>query len=443
MRRVVVFGAARSGVAAANLLAARGLEVVITDVRSSEQLALGERLDPRVQRAFGGHPDDLLDTADTVVVSPGIPRSTPILARASARGVPLISEIELAFRYLRGRVTAVTGTNGKSTTTALIGEILARAGQEPIVAGNIGVALTEHVSDVERDYVVELSSFQLETVETFHAHVALLLNITPDHLDRYGSMDEYAAAKYRIFRNQTDRDFAIVNAEDPRTAHPDIPATVWRFSSSRPVVPGAWVEGDRLVMDVGDGVTRIPRSTLSLEGLSNAENALAAWLAARALRVPHQAVLEAFREFTGLPHRMARVRELEGVVWINDSKGTNIDATMKSLEGMKDGSVILILGGKDKGDDFSRLAPVVAEKAKLVLTIGSAAGAIEDALAGRASIIRCGALDVAVVRARSLARPGDVVLLSPACASFDQFRNFEQRGERFARLVDEMEEPGE
>lgn len=439
MRRVVVFGAARSGVAAANLLAARGLDVMLTDVRSSEELALGERVDPRVQRAFGGHPDDLLDRADTIVVSPGIPRTTPILQEAIRRGVPLISEVELAFRYLRGRVTAITGTNGKSTTTALIGEILDRAGRDPIVAGNIGVALTEQVSDTERDYVIELSSFQLETVETFRAQVALLLNITPDHLDRYGSMDEYAAAKYRIFRNQDESNFAIVNAEDPRTAHPDIPATVWRFSSARPVVPGAWLEGDRLVMDVGGGVTRIPRSALALEGTANVENALAAWLAARALRVPDDAVLEAFRSFRGLPHRMATIRELDGVTWINDSKGTNIEATLKSLQGLGDGSVILILGGKDKGDDFSRLADEVSRKARVVLTIGAASESIQRGLHNRVSIESCSTLDRAVARAHEIAKSGDRVLLSPACSSFDQFTSFEHRGDEFTKLVSALE----
>ena len=439
MRRVVVFGAGRSGLAAANFLARRGLDVTLTDVRPSSELHIEDRLHPRVHHAFGGHPDDLLDAVDTVIVSPGISRDVPPLRRAAARGIPLISEIELAFRHLRGKVVAVTGTNGKSTTTSLIGEILRQDGRDPVVAGNIGVALTDVIRETEALYVIELSSFQLEAVDTFHADVAVLLNITPDHLDRYASLEDYAEAKYRIFRNQTARDWAIVNASDPRTAHPDIPASVWRFSSVRPVVPGAWLEGNLLVRDTGSGVVRIPREALRVTGTANAENALAAWLAAKAIGASDEAVLRAFRSFAGLPHRMVTVGETGGVTWINDSKGTNVDATLKSLEGMGEQSVILILGGKDKGDDFRRLREVVASRARLVLAIGSASASIASALRGAAEVIELGTLDRAVERAQAAARPGECVLLSPACASFDQYANYEERGEHFERLVRAME----
>lgn len=435
MRRVVVFGAGRSGLAAANLLASRGLHVTLTDIRSSSELGIDERLSHSVRRAFGGHPEDLLDDVDTVVVSPGIPPTVPLLRKAVRLGIPLISEIELAFRYLEGRVIAITGTNGKSSTTSLIGEILRKGGLDPVVAGNIGVPLTSQIRTGPADYVVELSSFQLESVETFRADVAVLLNITPDHLDRYRSMDDYAAAKYRIFRNQTSRDHAIVNASDPRTAHPDVPADVWRFSSSRPVVPGAWLEGEWLVLDVGGGLARIPRSALRLRGESNVENALAAWLAARACGVSDAAAAAAFESFEGLPHRMRNVAQLNGVEWINDSKGTNVDATLKSLAGFPDGSVILILGGKSKGDDFTRLRESVREKARHVLTIGAAAQEIEQALRGAADVIPAGTMEVAVTKARDLAQRGDTVLLSPSCASFDQYENFERRGEHFEQLV--------
>lgn len=439
MRRVVVFGAGRSGLAAANFLAKRGLDVVLTDVRSSSELGLEGRVDARVRRAFGGHPEDLLDGVDTVVLSPGISRDVPILRRAVRRGIPLISEIELASRFLRGKVIAVTGTNGKSTTTSLIGEILREDGLDPVVAGNIGVALTDEIREEEAIYVLELSSFQLETVDTFHADIALLLNITPDHLDRYASIDEYAEAKYRIFRNQTARDFAIVNAMDPRTAHPDIPARVWRFSTERPVVPGAWLEGSQLVLDTGSGLKRIGREQLAIAGAANVENALAAWLAARAAGASDEAVLRAFQRFHGLPHRMSRVRELDGVTWINDSKGTNVDATLKSLEGMPDDSVILILGGKEKGDDFARLREMVRSRARVVLTIGAASRAIAAAINDVVDVRPVETLERAVELARELAQPGQLVLLSPACASFDQYANYEERGEHFEHLVRALE----
>lgn len=439
MRRVVVFGAGRSGLAAANFLAARGLDVVLTDVRPSSELEIEGKLRPEVRHAFGGHPHDLLDGVDTVIVSPGISRDIPLLRRAIEAGIPLISEIELAFRHLRGKVIAVTGTNGKSTTTSLIGEILREDGRDPVVAGNIGVALTEKIREDEALYVVELSSFQLEAVDTFHADIAVLLNITPDHLDRYANLDEYAQAKYRIFRNQRSSDFAIVNAEDPRTAHPDIPASVWRFASSRPVVPGAWLEGDHMVLDTGSGMSRIARSHLRLTGAANVENALAAWLAARAAGASDESVVRAFETFRGLPHRMVTVRELDGVAWVNDSKGTNIDATLKSLEGMPDGSVLLILGGKDKGDDFTRLRDVVGSKARVVYTIGAAGAAIAKALKGTAEIVDAGTMERAVNLAHEAAGAGEHVLLSPSCASFDQYRSYEDRGEHFERLVSALE----
>ena len=281
--RTVVFGAGKSGVAAANLLAARGERVVITDSQPASAVALADSIDPRVECAFGGHPASLLDDTTEIVLSPGIPRTIPILAEADRRGIRVIAEIELAWRYMRGRIAAITGSNGKSTTTALLGAILAEASLAPVVAGNIGEPLSGSISELERNYVIELSSFQLETVNQFRADVALLLNITPDHMDRYATLDDYAAAKYRVFRNQRACDCAVVNADDARTMSASTEAAVWRFSSTRRVVPGAWLEGDELVLEVGSGESRIARSRLRLEGMANVENALAAWLAARRL----------------------------------------------------------------------------------------------------------------------------------------------------------------
>lgn len=432
--KTLVLGAAKSGVASANFLAARNEQVVLNDREA--QPVLPYDLDPRVERAFGVHGEVLLEGVNQIVLSPGVPLTIPLLQEAAARGIPVIGEIELAYQHLQGSVIAITGSNGKSTTTALIGEILRVAGRRPIVAGNIGEPLVSSLDESEaRNYVLELSSFQLESLETFHANVALLLNITPDHMDRYPNFDAYAAAKYRIFRNQESGDTAIVNANERRSVARDTTARVWRFSGAKAVEEGAWFDGADLVMNVGGTERRIPRSSLRLQGLANVENALAAWLAARAVGIDDVDVQIAFGTFEGLPHRMVLVRELDGVKWINDSKGTNVDATLKALEGFEPGSVLLILGGKDKAGEFEKMRGLVQEKARTVLTIGAAAQRIEDALRGSADIVAVGDMQHAVEWARSHAKPGETVLLSPACASFDQFRNFEHRGQHFEELV--------
>jgi UDP-N-acetylmuramoylalanine--D-glutamate ligase len=432
--KVLVVGAGKSGVAAANFLAGRGERVVLNDANSNPQLP--RELDERVERAFGRDDYGVLDGVTEVVLSPGVPMSVPLIQRAAERVIPVIGEIELAYRELKGTVIAITGSNGKSTTTALIGEILRVAGRQPIVAGNIGEPLIAAVDrERPRTYVIELSSFQLETVETFRANVALLLNITPDHMDRYPNFDAYAAAKYRIFRNQDSGDTAIVNTSDRRELPRESKARVWRFSGTRAVETGAWVEGDQLVLNLGGDERRIPRASLKLEGQANVENALAAWLAARAVGVDDVDVQIAFGTFAGLPHRMVLVRELDGVRWINDSKGTNVDATLKSLEGFDASSVILILGGKDKAGEFEKMRDAVQSKARVVLTIGMAADRIREALDGSTEIIPAGDMAKAVDWARTNAKSGETVLLSPACASFDQYRNFEHRGEHFEELV--------
>jgi UDP-N-acetylmuramoylalanine--D-glutamate ligase len=432
--KTLVVGAGKSGVAAANFLAAREGGVVLTDANPLPPLPYP--LHARVERRFGDQTEKLLEGVNEIVLSPGVPLNIPLLQRAAARAIPVIAEVELAFRHLKGTVIAVTGSNGKSTTTALIGEILRAAGRQPIVAGNIGEPLIR-VLDPEkaRSYVLELSSFQLETVDTFRANIALLLNITPDHMDRYASFDAYAAAKHRIFRNQTGEDVAIVNAVERRTTPRPWPVRVWRFSAAQRVEEGAYQDGDELVMAVEGQQRRIPRSVLKLQGTANVENALAAWLAARATGVDDVSVQIAFGTFAGLPHRMVTVRELDGVRWVNDSKGTNVDATLKSLEGFPPASVILILGGKDKAGEFERMRDLVASRARAVVTIGAAAPRISEALAGTVPIEPAGDMQHAVEWARENAKKGETVLLSPACASFDQYRNFEHRGEHFEELV--------
>ncbi|HEX6177884.1 MAG TPA: UDP-N-acetylmuramoyl-L-alanine--D-glutamate ligase, partial [Thermoanaerobaculia bacterium] len=343
----LVVGAGKSGVAAANFLARSGDEVVLSDSNAAPSLPY--ELDSRVVTRFGSQDASMLDGVERIVLSPGVPATIPLLQEAAARAIPIVGEIELAFRHLRGEVIAVTGSNGKSTTTALIGEILKVAGRQPIVAGNIGELLIAALDfERPRTYVLELSSFQLESVDTFRANIGLLLNITPDHMDRYPSFDAYAAAKYRIFRNQKGGDTAIVNASERRGEPRESNVRVWRFSASQKVDTGAFLDGDDLVMAVDGEERRIPRRSLKLEGTANVENALAAWLAARAAGVSDIEVQIAFGTFAGLPHRMVLVAEQNGVKWINDSKGTNVDATLKSLQGFAPSSVILILGGKDK-----------------------------------------------------------------------------------------------
>lgn len=431
--KTLVVGAAKSGVAAANFLAKRGEDVVLADSKTDPKLPY--ELDPRVEKAFG-HGDDLalLDGIDEIVVSPGVPLDVPLLQEAAKRVMPLIGEIELAFRHLNGTVVAVTGSNGKSTTTSLIGEILRVAGREPVVAGNIGEPLIASLDpsaslragfERPRTYVLELSSFQLEAVDRFHANVALLLNITPDHMDRYATFDDYAAAKHRIFRNQQPGDTAIVNAGLDVTT----PARVLRFSSTQQA--DAYLDGDDLVLQD----RRIPRASLRLQGTPNVENALAAWLAARVLGVDDVDVQIAFGTFSGLPHRMVLVRERDGVKWINDSKGTNVDATIAALQSFPSSSVWLILGGQDKHGEFERMRDLAGDRTKGILTIGKAAAVIAEKLEGAAPITPLETMERAVKWAAENAKSGDVVLLSPACASFDQYRNFEHRGEHFEELV--------
>jgi UDP-N-acetylmuramoylalanine--D-glutamate ligase len=422
-------------VAAANFLAARGESVALSD--SNAQPDLPYQLDDRVVRVFGDQNEALLSGVTEIVISPGVPLTIPLLQRAGAMAIPVIGEIELAYRYLRGgTIIAVTGSNGKSTTTALIGEILRVDGRQPVVAGNIGAPLIAAIDEEKpRTYVLELSSFQLESVDTFHANVALLLNITPDHMDRYATFDDYAAAKYRIFRNQQSGDTAIVNAAERRAAPRNSKARVWRFSAAGAVGDGAFLDGDDLVLCVDGNERRIPRSSLALQGMANVENALAAWLAARAVGVDDMSVQIAFGEFRGLPHRMVLVREIGGVRYVNDSKGTNVDATLKSLEGFPSSSVLLILGGKDKAGEFERMRDLVREKTRAVLTIGKAAERIAQALDGTADIVPLHDMQRAIEWASKNAKPGETVLLSPACASFDQYRNFEHRGEHFEELV--------
>jgi len=444
-RRVAVLGFERSGRALADALLSRGVSVSAGDRRdASEFPGLAPFRERGVRFFFGGPPDSFLEGADWLAVSPGVPMDSAAVSTARARGIPVLAELEIAWRIAeaeapgKNRWIAVTGTNGKSTTTTWIAEMLERAGRPAALAGNIGAPLSGFLGDpAGRDFVCEVSSFQLEGVERFRADVAVLTNITPDHLDRYPSFAAYASAKARLFALQGSGDVAVVNADDPVSARIPVRARRLLFSRrGRPVGPGAWLEEGAIWSDAS-GAPRLvlEPGRLSLPGAHNAENALAAVAAAESLGVPAEAISAALTEFRGLPHRTQLVAEGAGVRWVDDSKGTNVDATAKSLEGFPPSSVLLILGGRDKHGDFGTLRPVVQRAARRVLTIGEAAIAIEKALAGAAAIERCETMETAVSRAAALARPGDTVLLSPACASFDQYKNYEERGNHFAALA--------
>jgi UDP-N-acetylmuramoylalanine--D-glutamate ligase len=440
--RVLVYGLGLSGRAAARLLLARGVAVVAVDEKPRAELDLGDLGDdPRISILAGRKPEEMLaGDFDGVVVSPGVPMDRPLLAEARRRGLPVIAEVELALPYLGGTVLAITGSNGKSTTTALTGAMLRAAGMNAVVCGNIGEPLAGLIEGPPgRVFVVEMSSFQIEGIVTFTPRAAALLNISPDHLDRYSSLAEYAAAKRALFRNMGPEGVAVLNADDPETLAVATRARRRLFSRLHPVADGCQLAGDR-VLEVEPG--RAPEELFAtgdvpLAGVHNLENAMAAALLARAAGASPAGIRAGLRGFTGLPHRLQKVGEAGGVAWYDDSKGTNPGATAKSLEGFADGTVHLILGGRNKGADLAVLAPLVAQKARRLYLIGEAAAEFARALEGAAPYEMAETLDRAVGQAAELARPGEVVVLSPACASFDQFRNFNHRGEVFTRLVRE------
>jgi len=433
--RALVVGLGLSGAGASALLVRQGYRVVANDAAAAEQL--GERLrtlPPDVETVLGGHPLALLDGVSLVVVSPGVPWELPLLAAARERGIEVIAEVELGARALAGvPLAGVTGSNGKTTTTALLGEILRAAGMRTGVGGNIGEHSASHLALAGGwdAVVLELSSFQLEGCVRLRPRAALLLNLSPDHLDRHATMATYLALKERIFAAQTADDFAILNADDPALAGLAVRSRIERFSLAERSA-AAHLAGDTLVLD---GAALLPRAELPLLGDHNVANALAAALAAARMGAPREAIAAALHAFRGLPHRHRVVAEARGVRFVDDSKGTNIGATAAGLAGYPPGRIHLILGGLGKGQDFRELRPAVAGYVACAYLIGAAAGEIGAALAGAVPLEHCGILEDALRRAFARARPGDVVLLSPACASYDQFRDYHHRGEEFARLA--------
>ena len=441
-KRVLVVGLGKSGLAAARFLKALGARVTVSDARPALLIAeLSEMLEEGFMVEAGSHGLLTFRRQDLIVVSPGVPMSTPELKQVRAMGAHIIGELELGFEYLKGEVIAVTGSNGKTTTTSLIGEILKAAGRATLVGGNIGRPVTAMVeeSTAESWSVLEVSSFQLETVETFKPRIALVLNITPDHLDRHGTFEVYAALKARITEFQTAEDFLILNGEDKETQMiaAKTKAQVYWFSGGRPMKQGAFVHGESILFVAREGAKAepvMPVAEISLAGAHNVENVLAAVCAARLAGVESETIRGAVRAFKAVEHRLEFVREVGGVRYYNDSKATNVDATMKAVAAFA-GGIHLILGGKDKGSDYRVLEPLLRERVKTVITIGSAAEKIERQLEGVVKIERAETLESAVAFAHAAAVAGDTVLLAPACASFDQFENYEQRGRVFKELV--------
>lgn len=439
-RNVLVVGLARTGEATAAFLLRRGARVTITE--SKPRAELGSKAETWIRRGVkleaGGHTPAAFLEADLIIPSPGVPR-LPEIAAARDRGIPVWSEIELASRFLKGSIVGLTGTNGKSTTTTLLHRILKDAGRPAFLAGNIGTPLISFV-DRSRDdhlYVTEISSFQLEYVHAFRARLALVLNLSGNHLDWHGTMDDYAAAKAKLVLGQKPGDATVLNREDARVwAWKEAAVSdVFAFSGKRPVRRGAFVrDGWVVVRDGGDERRILPVSEIKLPGLHNRENVLAAAAAARLLGIAPSRIRASVRGFRGLEHRLEPVATVGGVSFINDSKATTVDATLKALAGFTR-PVVLILGGKDKGSDFRPLRKAVRRGVKAVVLVGSAREKIREALAGIVPLLEAETYPEVVRAARAAAAPGDIVLLAPACTSWDMFRDFEERGRVFKREV--------
>ncbi len=436
--KALVVGMKKSGLATAELLARQGADVRATDIKPLDELPEAGELLARLHIPFAKQSPEVFEGVDTIVLSPDVPADLPPLIEARSRGVRVIGEVELAAPLLKGKTIGITGSNGKTTTTSLIGHILREAGVPVQVGGNIGTAVTAMIESSRDDgwNVLELSSFQLETIEKFHAHIGLALNVTQNHLDRHHTFENYAAAKGRLFENMRADDFAVLNADDPVTvayAGHTAAAVQW-FSSRRKVSPGASLCSDKLVLD---GNLLMDAAEIPIRGRHNIENVLAASIAAARAGVSREQIAAAVRTFHAVEHRLEFVRKVNGIDFYNDSKATSVDATLKAVEAFP-GGLWVILGGKDKGLDYSLLREPLAAKAHAALLIGAAAEKIATQLEGAVPLVRSGTLDAAIAHGFEHGVAGDTVLLAPACASFDQFRSYEHRGEVFKQLVNQL-----
>lgn len=442
-KKVLVVGLGKSGLAAALFLRQRGAQVTVSDIRSAEKLGrdIPALIEQGIMVEAGGHGLLTFRRQDLIVVSPGVPTNTPELAQVRKLGLPIIGELELAAQFLKGKTLAITGSNGKTTTTALCGEILAAGGLNVQVGGNIGVPVIALVDESRDDgwSVLEVSSFQLETTEQFHPQIAAILNITPDHLDRHGSFENYVAAKERIFANQTAEDALVLNADDDAAhrAAARARSRVYWFSRKRVVRQGAFVlNGAILYRESEQSAPEkiLDVAAIPLKGDHNVENVLAAVCTARLAGVASEAIRAAVEKFRAVEHRLEFVANVNGVDYYNDSKATNVDAAMKAIAAFP-GGVHLILGGKDKNSDYTLMRPLLETRVKAVYTIGAAAEKIAGQVKGVTALVSAGTLEAAVDAAAKAAQAGDVVLLAPACSSFDQFENYEHRGRVFKDLV--------
>jgi len=440
-KRVLVVGLGKSGVASALFVKARGARVTVSDAKPQGELKaeIPMLLEHGIAVETGGHGERTFQGQDLIVVSPGVRVDAPLLVQARSLGEKVIGEVELAAQFFPGGIVAITGSNGKTTTTTLAGEIVAAGGYPTVVGGNIGTPAISLVEAARPDTIVvlEVSSFQLETIQTFRPRIAVVLNVTPDHLDRHRTFAAYADAKARIFENQTPEDFAVLNEDDPTCVElaARTRAQVFWFSRKKEVKQGAYVSERRILFRDASGQREVMLvSEIPLKGLHNVENVLAAVSVGALLRCAPEKVRQAVREFKAVEHRLEFVANVQGVDYYNDSKATNVDATIKALESFP-ANIHLILGGKDKGSDYSILNDLLRERVKRVYTIGAAAGKIESQIKGAAEIVHAQTLENAVHKAADAAQAGDVVLLAPACASFDQFRSYEHRGKVFKGVV--------
>src|SRR6266576_1519434 len=439
-KRALVVGLGKSGVASALFMKAHGARVTVSDTKSGDELRneIPVLLDHGITVETGGHGDRTFRGQDLIVVSPGVPVDAPPLVQARSLGEMVIGEIELAAQFLPGPIVAITGSNGKTTTTTLMGEIMTAAGVPTLVGGNIGtpaISLAERAKP-ETVGVLEISSFQLETVQTFRPKIAVVLNVTPDHLDRHRTFEIYTDAKARIFENQQGSDFAVLNADDPNCVAMGARtrAQVFWFSRQKEVQQGAWVRDGNVVFRDSNGQREILQvSEIPLKGAHNLENVLAAVCSGVLMGCAPEKVRQAVRDFKAVEHRLEFVATIAGVDYYNDSKATNVDATIKALESFP-ANIHLILGGKDKGSDYTVLNDLIRQRVKVVYTIGAAATKIESQVKG-ADIVHAETLENAIRKAHATAQQGDVVLLAPACASFDQFKNYEHRGKIFKDIV--------
>src|SRR6266853_3698854 len=452
-KRVLVVGLGRSGVSSAIFLQEHGAKVIVSDSKREAQLQseVPSLLDRGISIETGQHGERTFRDQDLIVVSPGVPSDQPQLQHARTLGIPVIGEVELAFRFLKGKVLAITGSNGKTTTTTLVGEILAKSGKKTLVGGNIGTPVISLAGQSTPDtmVVLEVSSFQLESIEQFCPWIAAVLNITPDHLDRHHTFQAYVDAKARIFEKQhagragekqNASDFAVLNADDPTCValKDKVKGSLLWFSRKQRVENGAFVNGDQIVFrQNGQEQPVLSRSDIQLKGEHNLENVLAAVAMAMVAGCTPQQVRQAVKEFRAVEHRLELAATINGVTFYNDSKATNVDATMKALESFP-ANIHIILGGKDKGSDYTMLNDLLRQRAKRVYTIGAAAAKIESQIASAAEIVPSHTLENAIRNASESAQAGDVVLLAPACASFDQFQNYEHRGRVFKEVVQSL-----